>query len=599
MVRKNTQANRKQHQPIITLILTLLLITPAIIAQATTKPINEPQTHLLRPEGWQQLMGDNVKIKDGFGDDNNVAIRGIEIYNNELYIGTENLKPFSSLREKINSITEEYNQITGQTMTPTEMEQLLNLSTNTNAKNEKLHTPNNINLQTTTQQTTPLIIEENLSDYIFEPHIFHDPRLIELIGNFGIRFVLHLRNRLSDGCELWKYNYTTGKWTQIVGDQSIVNMPAGFGFTYNSDISVLKEFNGYLYAGTWNTPLGKLTDSTLEEKLRKGLEIWRFDGATWEQVVGHNAAIKGGFNDDGIAYYEDNIAAWSIEVLNDHLYVGTVNINFKNTGGCQVWRTSDGTSWEKVVDKGFHDLQPPDQSSVRNTYTWDMLVYDGQLYVAPFNSMMLFGYRGCQLWTSDTGNPDDWTSVPLPGGLGFGEPENYAIRRLVVYNNKLFCGIAASMFSQTEACELWSYDANEPINKWNCIIGDDSPLASEDANYSDGFGNLINAYVWTMNVTSDNKLWIGTANGKINIWTQERIATGTEVWCYDGNTLRPIVKDDENAEIGSGFNNVYNVGARAMIEFPKNSNNLIVGTFNYVFDQIDIKEGAEVWIRNA
>ena len=73
-----------------------------------------------------------------------------------------------------------------------------------------------------------------------------------------------------------------------------------------------------------------------------------------------------------------------------------------------------------------------------------------------------------------------------------------------------------------------------------------------------------------MNVSSDDKLWVGTFNGP---WTN-----GCEVWCYNGTNWTAKVKDDIG-EKPNGFGDKMDSGARSMIEYPKSSKNIVVGTF--------------------
>ncbi len=42
---------------------------------------------------------------------------------------------------------------------------------------------------------------------------------------------------------------------------------------------------------------------------------------------------------------------YSMAVFGSHLYVGTRN----DTDGCEVWRSSDGTTWNQVNTDGFGD----------------------------------------------------------------------------------------------------------------------------------------------------------------------------------------------------------------------------------------------------
>ena len=332
---------------------------------------------------------------DGFGKQSNYGTRGMEIFKGDLYIGTQNsMIPLSLKQEK------EYGNLIAASVLP--------------------------------------------DFYTVFGNVTHLP----------IRFGLYLMTLASQGCEIWKYNYSNDVLCKVIGKDSVSGINAGFGSHFNAAASVMKEFKGYLYVGTWNTPIG----STLQPD-RKGCEIWRSsDGIHWEQVVGHIAPFTtGGFGNP------DNTGAWSIEIFNDYLYVGTMNWDFSDNGGCEVWRSSDGLHWEQVVDHGFREFMSDTdlEKEAINTYAWTMKEYHNELYMGTFNSRLWFNNEkgtGCQLWKTADGV--HWQKVALPRGRihsgtkdGFGEAENYGIRSMVIYNDELYIGVASSFF-HGHGCEI-------------------------------------------------------------------------------------------------------------------------------------------------
>lgn len=530
----------------ISFLIVLSFFLPNVVVHADVQNDNiifdtglDVKSKSIYKKGWAQL------IDNGFGKESNLATRGIAIYKNELYIGTQNVK-LTKLFDNINTDI----------------------------------------LQKISQMLPDII-----------PKVLHRTQLFKLIfkivhylRSVTTRRILHLPVRASEGCEIWKYNYTTDSFLQIVGSNPDTDMKSGFNYSFNCIASVMKEFKGKLYVGTWSTPIGSLKDSH-----RKGGEIWRYDGSTWEQVVGHNALhTKGGFGNF------NNVAIWSMEAFNGYLYAGTMNWDFSHTGGCEIWRTEDGIHWENVVLNGFKpNMTALDRFvGVANTYAWSMEVFQNQLYVGTFNGLYrLFTNMGmgCQLWRTSDGK--NWNKVSLPNGItgyskdGFGEPENYGIRKMVVYNNELYIGTAANIVLN-KGCEIWKYDGIH----WTPIISANIPgIEKNDIEYS-GFGNPLNKYVWSMIVSSDNKLWVGTANGKcINLL--EPVTEGCEIWCYDGTEWMPVVKNGYDQIPSNGFGNIKNEGARSMIEYPVGSGNIVVGTFKLVSTRLLIpQEGCELWM---
>ncbi len=112
----------------------------------------------------------------------------------------------------------------------------------------------------------------------------------------------------------------------------------------------------------------------------------------------------------------------------------------------------------------------------------------------------------------------------------------------------------------------------------------------------DGFGSKHNKYIWSMTVSSDNMLWVGTLSMQLKSLVMPT-TKGCEIYRYDGTSWTPIIKDDIG-EMDNGFGYVYNDGARAMIEYPTGSGNLIVGTFKQV-EPYKFSEGCEIWIRRC
>jgi hypothetical protein len=484
---------------------------------------------------WKQLTS------NGFGTETNLASRGIAIYNDELYIGTQNNK----LPKLFQNTCPELLQVLSQVL-PNRLPNFLQIN--------------------------------NRFKIIF--------RIAHYIRNRTMRKFLHLVISRSEGCEIWKYNYSTDTLTQIVGEDSITGMKSGFNYNFNCLAGAIKEFNNKLYVGTANTPIGSLQDPH-----RKGCEIWRYNGITWEQVVGHIAPIvKGGFGN------AENMAISDLEVFDGYLYAGTMNWDFTLKGGCEVWRTKDGVEWEQVVAHGFKPYMSETDllTGVTNTYLWNMEVFRNQLYVGTFNSCYRFIINagiGGQLWRTNDGK--SWEKIPLPNGDGFGEKENYGIRAMTVYNNELYIGTAANIVHD-KGFEIWKYDGFN----WTPVVSDDVPgVKPTNVEYS-GFGNPLNKYVWSMTVTSDNKLWVGTANGKfVNLF--EPITEGCEIWCFNGTKWKPIVKNGNN-EMPNGFGDINNEGIRSIIEYPQGSGNIVVGTLKLISTRpLVLQEGFELWMRST
>ncbi len=138
-----------------------------------------------------------------------------------------------------------------------------------------------------------------------------------------------------------------------------------------------------------------------------GLHIWRStDGVNWNEV-GQDV-----LNDPAYTNY----ALTDPVVFSDAVYVGTNNFFFMAgdpnlyTGG-QLYRSTDGTHWQLVVEKGFGNPIPSGIDS--------LVVYHGQLYALSNTMPPDIAWNITYVWRSHTGNPGDWVNVN-PDGMGSG-----------------------------------------------------------------------------------------------------------------------------------------------------------------------------------
>ncbi|MGC9307917.1 MAG: hypothetical protein ACP5FL_03975 [Thermoplasmatota archaeon] len=354
-------------------------------------------------------------------------------------------------------------------------------------------------------------------------------------------WLVPMHGMYSQGCEIWRYRDVA--WAPMVSDAPGAAMAAGFGDSGSFAASILQPFNGDLYVGTSASSL-------------KGCQVWRFDGSTWQLVV------DGGFGS------RDNSGIWSSAVFQGYLYLGTMN--WKE--GCQVYRTTDGVTWEKMRLPGGDGF-----GSRTTIYAWDMGVYRDALYLGTCN----LDSRGGQLWRF---SGTEWEKVALPGGDGFGNPANYGIRNLVVYRDDLYVGVATSFAQRREGAELWKYNGW----RWRQVIG-------EYGWRNDGFGDTSNKYIWSLIVVGD-ALWAGTLNLEPSLLAGPLLSSGCEIWRYDGWHWENIV-GRWHGEAPAGFGDCGNVGARSMLEYPEDSGTLWVGTWQFDMEDYERFAGCQIWQR--
>lgn len=275
------------------------------------------------------------------------------------------------------------------------------------------------------------------------------------------------------------YRSKNGLNWEIVNDESsfestkVPNPQRGTLITNNIMIGELAVFNDQLYAFTWTKDVNYrslrwLINRNIQESIQYkryhskrnqdpaqkseasflpsttgAFEVWRScDGVNWKKVVGQNDAYGNGmgFSDHDLDNMDNDLVT-STAVFQEKLYLGTEH----DYGKTSIWRTGEGTQWEKVLD--FYEL-----GEKYNYYVWRMFPFNNKLYVGTANlgSADNPEVTGAQIWVSDSGdertfynlvrNGFDGEIVTVTSGLNI--PKNYGVRSFGDFNDTLFVGTA-------------------------------------------------------------------------------------------------------------------------------------------------------------
>jgi hypothetical protein len=144
-------------------------------------------------------------------------------------------------------------------------------------------------------------------------------------------FLIHPFKRLTSmGCEIWKFNASTEKFTKVIGGILGGNSSGGFGDVNNDYPWTMMVHNDGLYVGTSNMEdvdfvfrrEGLFKWSFRIDSPKGGAELWRFDGDCWE--------IE---NEKGFGN-EYNIGIRILKMFNNSIFAGTMNTK----SGCEVWK---------------------------------------------------------------------------------------------------------------------------------------------------------------------------------------------------------------------------------------------------------------------
>jgi len=268
-------------------------------------------------------------------------------------------------------------------------------------------------------------------------------------GTFGFLGGRILRS--TDG-QMW---LPVGKW--------------GFGDLRNISIRCMARFGDYLYAGTGGSDTPDLTgrDTAEEPSPTYGAQLYRSrNGFIWERVnADPDFRSTKVFDPSTNSEVINNINIGELAVFGGRLYAftWTKDISFQSgadsatqkapettlpdiagpdfptsAGAFEVWRSSNGVTWEKVVGKddpygngmGF-SLRDPDPDNMENDVVTSVAVFKDKLYLGTENTT-----GKTAVWRTDDGQ--EWTKV-----LDFyvlGERFNFYVWRMIAYNDTLFVG---------------------------------------------------------------------------------------------------------------------------------------------------------------
>ena len=281
----------------------------------------------------------------------------------------------------------------------------------------------------------------------------------------------------------------------------------GFGDPANK-INSLGAFGGYLYAATY----------TFRDH---GAQLWRTaDGLNWTAVMTNGFGV----------YY--NVGIDHLVEFNGKLYAGvrnsTPNPPYTDTGG-EIWRSSDGTTWEPVVQGGFGDRY--------NGEVMHMAVFNNQIYAGTWSYTST---HGAEIWRSSTGNSNDWQQVV---SNGFGDASNAAIMDMVEFNGALYAGTRFG--AAGNGADLWR--STDGLN-WTPVI-------------TDGFG-----YTGTYDIAAlaafQNHLYAGTGRYDFSAKTYP----GGQVWrCSQSSNCDEA--SDWELVVSDGFGNPDNINVSALHVF--------------------------------
>ena len=281
---------------------------------------------------------------------------------------------------------------------------------------------------------------------------------------------------------------------------------------------------------------GNLYAGTEQPITGTGGQIWRSsNGITWNEI------IADGFGDAG------NTGISSLMVFGGFLYAGT-----ENAAGLELWRSSNGTSWNAIAATGEVGASYGNGFGIaNNTGAISMEIYNSYLYLSATRG------PGAQIWRTIDGTT--WTQI---NDSGFNYGETY-IYNLESFGSNLYAGTGASRG------EIWRCDSCNVAGDWGDVVGDGPPPAAHEGGFGDMFISSIHKLI-----TFGSNIYAGT----------DRQINGGQVWRSSNGTAWTEIVGDSAATTG-GFGDGNNV---AMMSGLVSNGYLYFGTSNGT-------TGTEVW----
>ena len=278
---------------------------------------------------WEAVVGGTSEIKKGFGSTANFYAWSMAVYDNWLYVGTDNLKGGGELWKTQDGVT---------------WKPVLAYRGWIGAKLHGADYPRGFDAGFLNYRggIRKMMVYNNELYCGFCGEDVYTNVWLSQYKLFSYRqqdFLLKLRPfhyRESQGLEIWKYNATVDEWITLVGGTGKGNFSGGFGDIRNEYPWGMTTDDQYLYVGTLRLePMNVLFTFKRNGFLLPhlnihvdtpigGAEVWRFDGRQW---------IWDRINEQGFGDL-NNIGIRGLKIYKDCIIAATLNL----VTGCELWK---------------------------------------------------------------------------------------------------------------------------------------------------------------------------------------------------------------------------------------------------------------------
>jgi hypothetical protein len=252
--------------------------------------------------------------------------------------------------------------------------------------------------------------------------------------------------------------------------------------------------------------------------------------------------------------------------------------------------------WEEASPPGFGDSD--------NQAIFEMAVFDDHLYAGTANPK-----SGYQVWKTDGAGrpPYRWTKV-LGDGAGRGRL-NEGVTSMRAFDGALYVGSGIQHGGYDRNFEVGPAAAEliriYPNDDWDIVAGGPRETArgwkEPLSGMGPGFNNFFVGYIWYL-MAHEGRIYVGTfdsstflrfARGsrarrwlrRVDLESVLKVEGGFDLWSSaDGVTWTAITR--------TGFDNLYNYGARTMASSPYG---LFVGTANPFAPEVAVRQEDGTW----
>lgn len=245
---------------------------------------------------------------------------------------------------------------------------------------------------------------------------------------------------------IFRYNTKTKEMETFFNSEDYITEPDGSPYKLVFGFRAAKAYKGAIYMNAMTNFAKKSVIYRITNDMEK------------PEVV--NAELEDGTVLGGAT----NLRAMALSEDQNTFYIGgttPVNQGSSDAYNIAVYKTEDGQKFKTIADftePVFRRYQTKEYWADPDGDVWDMVEYDGELYLTLMTKLGAVVFKGHQAKTNETGNKYGWVWKEMAGdgnenltdshyGIGFGNPLNYATTPYIFKDQVYFITFSNAMDS--------------------------------------------------------------------------------------------------------------------------------------------------------